>query len=119
MTTLVRVHRVLPPTEEQIVNRPLKEWREMRRRRGASFDQFQRIIAFAKTLRDSPTALRALVRLLGLELQNITMTQVLRQGHDPAIPSSFQYLFFSESMHLTKRGQTLDDLAPSLPGDDL
>ena len=114
MTDSVRIRRARRPTEAQIINRPLKEWRQMRRRQGAPGDQFQRIMVFAKTLRDSPPALRALIRLLGLELQNVTMTQVLRQGHDPVVPSFFHHLFFDESMRLTRRGQTFDDLAPQI-----
>ena len=44
------------------------------------------------------------------------MTQLLRQGHNPTMPSSFQDFFFSEATPLTKSGRTFDDLAPQKTG---
>jgi len=108
------VRKVRGPSEAEIINRPQTVWRKLKRRQGTPEAQFRRILARAKESSSSPRTLRGIIRILGLELQSVNMSQILRQSDDPDIPEGFQDLFFSESMPLTRNGKTLNDLSPQI-----
>ena len=109
----VHVIRARKMSARERVNMPMRAWRAMKKAQGTPRQQLERILEFAHEVENTPAALRALIRIFGMQLQAMAFSQVVRQtANRVAVPHAFDDLFFDWYASLTKAGQKIEDLAP-------